>query len=200
MRRTKSPLPKKKRAKKPTARRTKYNTQTKDGFRSGLEREVNGQLPQTVEKHYEPIKLKWEDPAVMRTYTPDFVLGNGLIIEVKGIFDVKDRKKMVQVKRQYPGIEIRFVFAENGFLSPKRKDRKRSPNSKRYSDWCKQYGFEYVVAKREKMPCGKTRYKISIPKSWYRGGPYNEDFVLFPEPTKRDPNPPSVKVIQGPKI
>ena len=52
-------------------------------YRSGLEQEAAAFLKtrqKTVE--YEKIKIEWEDLRY-RTYTPDFELDNGLIIETK---------------------------------------------------------------------------------------------------------------------
>ena len=56
-------------------------------YRSGLEREVAAWLKGKQKKvRYELLKVEWED-LKYRTYTPDFVLDNGIIIETKGIFD-----------------------------------------------------------------------------------------------------------------
>ena len=61
-----------------------YKVARKYGYRSGLE----DQLAEFLRKHkinfvYEKVKIEWEDLAY-RTYTPDFILDNGIIIETKG--------------------------------------------------------------------------------------------------------------------
>ena len=77
------------------------------------------------------------DVYVVRTYTPDFILGNGIVIEAKGKLDAKTRKKLLSVKRSNPDLDLHLVFM---------KDNKISRNSKtRYSGWAIQHGFTYSV-------------------------------------------------------
>ena len=59
---------------------------------------------------YECMKVEWEDLAY-RTYTPDFLLPNGIIIETKGRFTPEDRRKHLLIKKQHPDLDIRFVFS-----------------------------------------------------------------------------------------
>ena len=69
----------------------KYGKRTRDGFRSGFESEVAKDLSNCgVPWTYETQKY---DLVIPRRYTPDFVLGNGRVIEVKGYFDSEDRRK-----------------------------------------------------------------------------------------------------------
>ena len=80
-------------------------------YRSGLEQEAATFLKtrqKTVE--YEKIKIEWEDLRY-RTYTPDFELDNGIIIETKGLFSSADRRKHIEIQRQHPKLDIRFVFS-----------------------------------------------------------------------------------------
>ena len=106
-----------------------YQKARENGFRSGLEEKVAKQIRKANHKlRYETVKIKWIDFAI-RSYTPDFVLDNGIIIEVKGFWSVADRKKHVQVKAQHPSLDIRLVF-ENS----KRKIRKGSNTT--YGMWC----------------------------------------------------------------
>ena len=80
------------------------------GFRSGLEHKISEYLTGLkVTFGYESVKIEWEDLAY-RTYTPDFVLTNGIIIETKGMFTAADRRKHLAIKRQHPKLDIRFVF------------------------------------------------------------------------------------------
>ena len=71
-------------------------------YRSGLEKDVAAYLKDTQKKvRYECLKIEWEDLRY-RTYTPDFILDNGIIIETKGIFDSEDRRKHMEVRKQHP--------------------------------------------------------------------------------------------------
>ena len=70
----------------------------KHGYRSGLEDRISEQLKGLkVPFKYEEFKIKYEVNEV-RTYTPDFELPNGIIIESKGRFVAADRKKHLLVK------------------------------------------------------------------------------------------------------
>jgi len=71
-----------------------------------------------------------------RTYTPDFVLGNGIIIETKGLFTADDRRKHLAVKEQHPKLDIRFVFT-----SSKSKLSKGAKTT--YGQWCEKNGIQY---------------------------------------------------------
>ena len=106
------------------------------GYRSGLEVKVAKQLEEAgVKFEYETTKIKYrveED----RTYTPDYLLPNGIIVETKGRFVLEDRKKHLLVKSQHPHLDIRFVFTNS-----KSKIRKGSPTS--YADWCNKNGFTF---------------------------------------------------------
>ena len=108
----------------------------KHGYRSGLEHKISDYLKELKCKFgYECIKIQWED-LCYRTYTPDFVLNNGIIIETKGRFLAIDRRKHLAIKKQHPKLDIRFVF-ENS----RRKLRKGAKSS--YAEWCIRYGFRY---------------------------------------------------------
>ena len=109
-----------------------------NGYRSGLEDENSDYLKaKGVNFTFEKTKIKWVDPAKNRTYTPDFVLENGIIIETKGRFFPKDRQKHIEVKKQHPDLDIRFVF--NYSRSKINKGSKTS-----YGDWCDKNGFLYA--------------------------------------------------------
>ena len=110
----------------------------KAGYRSGLEHQTAKMLKKKKVKYtYEETKIKWEDFKI-RTYTPDFVLDNGIIVETKGRFTVADRRKHLEIKRQY-GTEhdIRFVFSNS-----RTKLDKGAKSS--YGDWCDKHGFLYA--------------------------------------------------------
>lgn len=106
-------------------------------YRSGLEEEAAAFLKSRQKKvEYEKLKIEWED-LKYRTYTPDFELDNGIIIETKGIFSAADRRKHLEIQRQHPKLDIRFVFSNaNAKLYKGAKSR--------YCDWCEQKGFKWA--------------------------------------------------------
>lgn len=107
------------------------------GYRSGLEQDTAKYLKQKgVSFTYEEFKIKWVDPKT-KTYTPDFVLENGIIIETKGRFISPDRAKHLAVRDQYPDLDIRFVFTNS-----RTKLYKGSKTT--YGMWCDKYGFKYA--------------------------------------------------------
>jgi hypothetical protein len=109
----------------------------KHGYRSGLEDRISDQLKGlSVPFTYEEVKIKFQVNEV-RTYTPDFQLPNGIIIESKGRFVGADRKKHLLVKKQHPHLDIRFVFSNS-----RAKINKGSGTS--YGDWCYKNGFLYA--------------------------------------------------------
>lgn len=91
----------------------------------------------SVSYQYESIKIKYTQPAKGRTYTPDFILPNGIMVETKGRFLTADRQKHIMVKEQHPDLDIRFVFQNSST-----KISKGSPTS--YSDWCRKNGFLFA--------------------------------------------------------
>lgn len=110
----------------------------KAGYRSGLEEVTAKDLrKRKVVFEYETTKIKWEDRKI-RTYTPDFVLSNGIIIETKGRFIAADRRKHLEIRKQYEDLyDIRFVFSNS-----RAKLYKGAKSS--YGDWCDKYGFLYA--------------------------------------------------------
>ena len=109
----------------------------KAGYRSGLEDETAKYLAEKgIEFTYEKEKIKWLDSKI-RTYTPDFKLSNGIIIETKGRFIASDRRKHKEIKKQCPDYDIRFVFSNS-----RAKLYKGAKST--YGDWCKKNGFMYA--------------------------------------------------------
>ena len=132
----------------------------KHGYRSGLEHKLSIYLDEHKVKYdYENIKIEWEDLAY-RTYTPDFVLNNGIIIETKGRFMAADRRKHIAIKKQHPKLDIRFVFTNS-----KAKLSKGAKSS--YADWCIKNGFRY--------------YDRIIPEDWLKekGKNKHPKFIKF---------------------
>ena len=131
-----------------------------NGYRSGLEYKIATYLKDNKIKFlYEKVKIEWEDLAY-RTYTPDFILPNGIIIETKGIFTVSDRRKHLCIQKQHSNLDIRFVFTNSN-----RKLRKGAKSS--YAEWCLKYDFKY--------------YDRIIPEDWLKekGKNKHEKFIKF---------------------
>ena len=110
----------------------------KAGYRSGLEEQTAKDLKKRkVLFTYEETKIKWLDSKI-RTYTPDFELPNGVIIETKGRFVAADRRKHLEIKKQFGDkYDIRFVFTNS-----RAKLYKGAKSS--YADWCNKHGFLYA--------------------------------------------------------
>lgn len=120
---------------------------------SGLEARVGEGLDdQGVSYEYETLVIPFLQPAKARRYTPDFVLPNGIIVEVKGQFTSADRQKHLMVRDEWPDLDIRFVFG--------RSSARLSKASKTtYARWCETNGFIYA--------------DLQIPRTWIREPPKN---------------------------
>lgn len=106
-------------------------------FRSIFERDLAGQIRNaTGTLSYETVTVKYQRKP--QTYTPDFVLPNGIIIESKGRFTATDRTKMLLVKEQNPGLDIRMVFQ-----NPNVKLTKGSKTT--YGDWATKHGYPWAA-------------------------------------------------------
>jgi hypothetical protein len=67
-------------------------------------------------------------------YRVDFTLPNGIMLEVKGLWEPEDRRKHLLVRKQHPELDIRLVF-----VKASTKIGKGSNTS--YSDWCDKHGI-----------------------------------------------------------
>jgi len=121
----------------PSAKQSRHTFEGERGevpFRSPIERNIGVFLEaEGVDWAYEEERLNY---TVSRSYTPDFRVGD-MLFEVKGWFRPQDRTKLLAVKKQHPGIDLRLIF-EN----PSTKLRKGSSTS--YADWCDKYGFPWA--------------------------------------------------------
>lgn len=109
-----------------------------NGFRSGLEKRVADDLDaRGTPYQYEKVKISYTVPERNARYTPDFVLGNGIIVETKGVFDTEDRAKHLLIKNQYPHLDIRFVFSRGS--QPIYKGSKTT-----HASWSEQHGFQWA--------------------------------------------------------
>jgi hypothetical protein len=102
-------------------------------YRSHFEENVAKGLRKKRRKFgYEDVKINYAIPESKHTYTPDFTLSNGVIIEAKGKWDHASRKKMLLVIKQNPDLDIRMLF-----MRAKNKIRKGSQTS--YADFCDKH-------------------------------------------------------------
>jgi hypothetical protein len=116
-------------------RKKKKKSSRTSKYRSGFEQTLANQLQRSgVAFEYETIKLEYQKVA---TYTPDFILPNGIIIEAKGLWTVEDRTKHLLVREQHPHLDIRLVFM-NAF----NKIRKGSNTT--YARWCEKKNILYA--------------------------------------------------------
>ncbi len=107
-------------------------------YRSGLEEKVAKNLTlRGVGFLFESEKVKYTPPLKEHTYTPDFKLDNGVLIEVKGYLTSEDRKKMRCVKEQHPELDIRMLFGR-----AQNRINKGSPTT--YAMWAEKYGFKWA--------------------------------------------------------
>ena len=136
-------------------------------YRSGFEKKFAKWLTENkIKFEYEKNKLLYrhkifqgqcghcnsKDVYVNKDYLPDFVLKNGIFLELKGKFTSQMRTKMKEVFDANPGIDLRMVFMYDNWLTKK--------HTMRYSDWCKKNGIKYHVV--------KDKHKPTIPKTWTR--------------------------------
>ena len=105
----------------------------KNGFRSKFESSISNMLKTQHERFgYEVTAIKYTKPMSNHTYTVDFTLSNGILIEAKGRWLAEDRKKHVLIKQQHPNLDIRFVFQR-----PDMVIRKGSKTT--YADFCDKH-------------------------------------------------------------
>jgi hypothetical protein len=116
------------------------------GFSSNLEQRVAVQLRTAkVPFEYEAHTIRYTKPAEEGRYTPDFILPNGIIIEVKGLWETADRKKHRIIRDQFPDLDIRFVFSKSNTTIG-------SKSSTTYAMYCLRLG----------IPCSDRQ----IPAEW----------------------------------
>lgn len=110
-------------------------------IKSGLESKIQEQLKlSNINWGYETEQLKYNIPARIATYTPDFIIntnsGKKIYIEAKGRFTGTDRKKIKLVVESNPDLDIRFIFTNS--------NTKISKVSKTtYGDWVQKLGLQF---------------------------------------------------------
>ena len=104
-------------------------------FRSQLEEKVADLLVELdIKYEYETTKIAYQ---IQHNYCPDFILPNGVILECKGYWDSKDRRKIKNVKEQNPDLDLRMVFQ-----SPYNKISKKSKTT--YAQWCERHKIPWT--------------------------------------------------------
>jgi len=109
---------------------------TTSKYRSGLEEQVADLLTNLgITYEYETTKI---DYIISHVYTPDFVLPNKhVLLECKGYWDSKDRRKIKEVKKQNPDLDLRMIFQ-----SPYNKISKKSKTT--YAKWCEKHNIPWT--------------------------------------------------------
>ena len=110
-------------------------TTSDDKFRSQLEKRVATLLTTLgVSYKYESEKLSY---TIEHNYTPDFVLPNYVYLEAKGYWSPQDRRKILNVKKSNPEVDLRMVFQ-----SPYNKISKKSKTT--YAQWCEKHDIPWT--------------------------------------------------------
>lgn len=114
-------------------------------FKSGFERSIDADLrARRVVFTYEELEF----PYVLHgTYHPDFFLKKtGIVVEAKGVLDRESKRKMIAIRKQYPDLDIRFLFMNAS---------KKVPGTKQtHGQWATRNGFLWAEGQ--------------IPEDWVR--------------------------------
>ena len=141
----------------PRKRKKRNNSRRTSEYRSGFEAKTAQYLKRLgVEFEYESLRIEYMKQA---TYTPDFILPNGIVIETKGLWTAEDRTKHLLIREQHPELDVRLCFQ-----NARNKIRKGSKTT--YAMWCEKKGIKH---------CDKT-----IPKSWLSQKPTNRVPTVIP--------------------
>lgn len=85
---------------------------------------------------YESVRFQY--PSKVRTYLPDFILPNGILLEVKGWFTPADRAKLKAVVAEHPDLDIRLVLDTPHQWTTKKKTMTNA-------QWCEKNGFPWAA-------------------------------------------------------
>ena len=104
-------------------------------FRSKLEENIANLLEGLgVSYQYESEKLGY---TIEHNYTPDFVLPNYKYLEAKGYWSPEDRRKILNVKKSNPEIDLRMIFQ-----APYNTISKKSKTT--YAKWCERHEIPWT--------------------------------------------------------
>ena len=134
-----------------------------NGYRSKFENSIGTQILEhkiDPKKIYETTVIDYIKPETHHTYTVDFALPNGILIEAKGRWVLEDRKKHMLIREQHPELDIRFVFSNS-------KAKLYKGAKSRYCEWCDKHEF-------------KWEHRI-IPEAWLKekGKPIRVKLIPF---------------------
>ena len=114
----------------------KLKDQKQIKFRSKLEENIANLLEGLgVSFQYESEKLGY---TIEHHYTPDFVLPNYVYLETKGYWSAEDRRKILNVKKSNPEVDLRMVFQ-----APFNKINKKSKTT--YAKWCEKHDIPWTA-------------------------------------------------------
>lgn len=132
-------------------------------YASGLEKKIFDDLDKRgIKYEYEPETFRYQRPvrratclgcgggaiSIQRRYTPDAKVEGSWYLEVKGKFDSENRSAMEDFLGGSPGIELRFIFQRDNWITSKQKSK--------YSDWAKKVGVKFHIGE-------------GVPEEWLEG-------------------------------
>jgi len=93
-----------------------------------------------VDYGYEITKIPYTVPESKHTYTVDWTILNGVLLETKGyLSDHRERNKYVLLKMQHPDLDLRFVFDNPNKLCGGTKQT--------HGAWATKNGFKFCSIK-----------------------------------------------------
>ena len=100
-------------------------------YRSGLEVSVANMFEKLgVDFNYEETQVPY---VIHHFYTPDFYIkATNIYLETKGFWRPEDRRKIKEIKKQLPDMDLRMVFQD-----PNKKISKQSKTT--YGEWCDKH-------------------------------------------------------------
>lgn len=109
--------------------------------RSKLEQQFEAMLKEfDVQYDYEITKVPYIVPESNHTYTVDWTILKGLLIETKGyLADSTERKKYVLIKEQHPELDLRFVFGD--------PNKKCGGMKTTHAQWADKHNFSWCSIK-----------------------------------------------------
>ncbi len=106
----------------------KTRSRRSNGYRSLFEERLAlGLQKRGVDFSYETERFNY---TVVHHYTPDFILANGVLVEVKGYFTSADRTKHLKVRECNPTLDIRFCSRTLKTSSTKKARRATATGAK----------------------------------------------------------------------
>lgn len=109
----------------------------KTKYRSKFEQKITTAFRKArISFEYEPRRFKFTQPAIERTYTPDFWLSEACTyVESKGKLTPEERKKLIWWRESNPDVPLVILFMRGrNFI--------RKGSSTTYLDWAEANGFE----------------------------------------------------------